>query len=244
MNKTDAKHLLAVLKQDYKCDMDWEGTHYLGLTIDWGYNNCTVHLSMPGYINKALVRFNHTPPDKSQHQPHLHRVPTYGAIIQYTKHIDQLPAATKADQKFIMQVVGVLLYHARAVNSTLLIAHSSLASAQAAPTEHTMSLVKWLLNYAATQPNVVLTYKKSDMILAIHSDASYLSEASARSRVGGHFFCCKDSKNPCNNGAIHNVSKILKAVMSSTAKAELGALCINACKAIPMCQLLKEMGHK
>jgi hypothetical protein len=82
------------------------------------------------------------------------------------------------------------------------------------------------------------------MILAIHGDASYLSEAAALSQAQGHFFCFKDSKNLCNNGAVHNVSKILKAVMSSAAKAELGALYINACKAVPMCQLLKEMGHK
>jgi hypothetical protein len=34
INKTDAEHLLAVLKQDYKCETDWEGTRYLGLTID------------------------------------------------------------------------------------------------------------------------------------------------------------------------------------------------------------------
>jgi hypothetical protein len=201
---------------------------------------------MPGYIDKALIRLNHTPPDKGQHQPHPHTVPTHGATIQYAKHNyqSQSLAATKADQKYIMQVVGVLLYYARAVESTLLIALSSLASMQAAPTEYTMSLVKWLLNYVATQPNTVLVYKKSEMILAIHSDASYLSEASARSQVGGHFFCSKDSKNPHNNGAIHNVSKILKAVMSSAAETELGALYINACKAVPMRQLLKDMGHK
>ncbi len=81
INKTDAKHLLAVLKQDCECDTDWEGTRYLGLTIDWDDKNRKVHLSMPGYIDKALIRFNHTPPDKPQHQPHPHTVPTYGATI-------------------------------------------------------------------------------------------------------------------------------------------------------------------
>jgi hypothetical protein len=79
--------------------MDWEGTRYLGLTIDWDYKSHEVHLSMPGYINKVLLRFNHTPPDKPQHQPHPHMVPTYGATIQYAKHINQSPAATKANQK-------------------------------------------------------------------------------------------------------------------------------------------------
>jgi hypothetical protein len=62
--------------------------------------------------------------------------------------------------------------------------------------------------------------------------------------VGGHFFCSSNIEDPPDNGAILNTSKILKAVMSSTAKAELGALYINAWEAIPMRLLLKEMGHK
>jgi hypothetical protein len=41
-----------------------------------------------------------------------------------------------------------------------------------------------------------------------------------------------------------NISKILKAIMSSAAKAKLGAFYINAREAIPMRHLLKEMGHK
>jgi hypothetical protein len=159
--------------------MDLEGTTYLGLTINWGCKNHKVNLSMPGYINKALVRFNHTPPDKPQYQPHPHMVPTYGSTIQYAKHINQSPAATKADQKYIRQVVRVLLYYTRAVDTTLLVALSSLASLQASLTECTMSLIKWLLGYVATQPNAVLGYKKSDMILAIHSDASCLSKDAA-----------------------------------------------------------------
>jgi hypothetical protein len=53
INKADAKHLLAVLKKDYECNTDWDGTHYVGLTIDWDYNAHKVHLSMPGYIKKS-----------------------------------------------------------------------------------------------------------------------------------------------------------------------------------------------
>ncbi len=47
-----------------------------------------------------------------------------------------------------------------------------------------------------------------------------------------------------NNGAVLNISKIPKAVMSSAAEAKLGALYINAREAIPMQHLLEEMGHK
>jgi hypothetical protein len=199
---------------------------------------------MPGYIEKAVIRFGHEPPDKPQWQPHPHAIPTYGATIQYAKQIDQSRPATKDEQKYIRQVIGVLLYYGRAVGSTLLVALSSLASAQAAPTAYTLELVKWLLNYAVTQPDAILTYEKNDMILAVHSDASYLSEAAARSRVGGHFFCSTDVEDPPNIGAILNISKIITAVMSSAAEAELGALYINAREAVPMRQILEEMGHR
>jgi hypothetical protein len=82
------------------------------------------------------------------------------------------------------------------------------------------------------------------MVIAVHSNASYLSKPLARSHVGGHFFCLSNVDDPPNNGAVLNISKILKAVMSSAAKAKLGTLYINACEAIPMRHLLEEMGHK
>ena len=34
-------------------------------------------------------------------------------------------------------------------------------------------------------PEAILTYKKSDIILMVHSNVSHLSESEARSRVGG-----------------------------------------------------------
>ena len=40
------------------------------------------------------------------------------------------------------------------------------------------------------------------------------------------------------------IAKILKAVMSSAAEAEVGALFINAREVIPIRQTLEEMGHK
>jgi hypothetical protein len=153
INKSDVEHLISVLKQDYGIDTDWEGTRYLGLTLDWDYIKREVYLSMPGYIENALVRFGHEPPDKPQLQPYPHTIPTYGATVQYAKAADTSPAATKAEEKYIRQVIGVLLYYDRAVNSTIITGLSSLAAAQANPTTHTLSLVKWLLDYAATNPN-------------------------------------------------------------------------------------------
>jgi hypothetical protein len=81
------------------------------------------------------------------------------------------------------------------------------------------------------------------VVTTVHSHASYLSKSKARSRAGGHFFCTKDKLFPADNGLVLAVPQIINAVMSSAAKAELGALYIDARKAIPMRHLLIKMGH-
>jgi len=89
-----------------------------------------------------------------------------------------------------------------------------------------------LLDYLATQEEAVFTYNASNMKLAVHSDASYLSEPKACSRAGGHFFLSNDADIPANNGAILNIAHIIKHVMSSTTEAELVALYIMAGEAV------------
>ena len=86
----------------------------------------------------------------------------------------------------------------------------------------------------ATQEEAILTYRVSDMVLAIHSDASYLSKPKSRSRAGGHMFMAGKDKTHINNGAVLSISQIIRAVMSSAAEAKLGALFINAKTAVSM----------
>ncbi len=93
----------------------------------------------------------------------------------------------------------------------------------------------------ASQEKPILTYKASDMVLAIHSNASYLFEPKARSRAGGHMFMSTNDDIPKNSRAILNISQIIRAVMSSAAEAELGALFINAKTVVSMRHTLKEL---
>ena len=125
----------------------------------------------------------------------------------------------------------------------MLVALSAIASEQSRPTATTLAKVDQFLDYAASQEEAVLTYHASDMLLAVHSDASYLSEPKARSRAGGHFYCSTGDEYPPNNGAVLTIAQIIKAVMSSAAEAEVGALFINAREAIPARAALEEMGH-
>ncbi len=59
-----------------------------------------------------------------------------------------------------------------------------------------------LLAYLTTQEDAILTYNASNMILAVHSNASYLSKPKARSQAGGHFFLSSNTPLPPNNGAV------------------------------------------
>ena len=86
-------------------------------------------------------------------------------------------------------------------------------------------------DYMATNPDAKIRYYASDMVLNVHSDASYLTAPGARSRAGGHFFLGSLPKDGCPirlNGAVLALSTILKCVAASAAKAELGALFLNA----------------
>ena len=64
VGREHAEHLMAALEENYTITHDWKGTLYVGITLDWDYKNGQVHLSMPGYVREALLRFNHPFPTK------------------------------------------------------------------------------------------------------------------------------------------------------------------------------------
>ena len=176
------QHLIDTLKTDYEIEEDWDGNQYLGMTLDWDYKTRQVHLSMPGYVEKALARFGHPVPNRPQNQPHKHTIPTYGATVQYAKDEDTSRILSKEEKKYIQQVLGTFLYYGRAVDSTMLTALSSIASAQAEPTEDTLANIKIFLDYAATHQDAVLTYHASDMVLVVRRILPKRTEGTKSSR--------------------------------------------------------------
>jgi hypothetical protein len=251
---TDAQHLMSTLKQLYSVSEDWDGARYCGLTLDWDYANRTVDISIPGYIERALMRFEHPPPTRPQHSPHAWTKPTYGAAIQYAPIHDNSAALDAKDTKRVQEVLGTLLFYARAVDSTMLTAIGTLASQQAHGTAATLQALTHLLNYCATHPDARVRFTASDMVLHVESDASYLTAAKARSRAAGYLYLSSqpddpskpptpDSPPPPPNGAVEVFCQILREVVSSAAEAELAALFHNGKAACPLRLCLEELGH-
>ncbi len=150
---------------------------------------------------------------------------------------DNSTALNATNKRQILEVLGTLLYYPRGINSTLLTAIGELATEQSVCTKTTMATLTQLLNYCTTNPDATLRFTASDMILAVKSDASYLSVIKAHSRAAGYFFLTNSPAHPTDalklNGAVHPLCHIMHEVLSSTAEAELGALFHNGKEACP-----------
>eukprot|EP00957_Ditylum_brightwellii_P079493 6044656-Ditylum_brightwellii.AAC.1 len=70
----------------------------------------------------------------------------------------------------------------------MLVALGTIAAVQNQGTKDTADAIEHLLHYCASHPDAVISYHPSDIILRVHSDASYLSKPKARSRAGGYFY--------------------------------------------------------
>ncbi len=86
---------------------------------------------------KLLTCYSHPAPDKPQHCPYFPNPITYGKDNQAPTPTDESPLLDNAGKKCIQEVVGSFLYYALAVNPTILMALSDIATQQAAPTQNT-----------------------------------------------------------------------------------------------------------
>jgi hypothetical protein len=181
--------------------------------------------------------------------PSTHNIPRPGTSRPYsapkpnaTK--DETPPLTATQCITIQKVTGSVLYYARAVDPTVLMPLNDIATEQANASEKMQAATNQMLNYLATHPDATIRYHASDMILHIHSDASYLSVSNARSRLGGLFFLGnKPPEQDKMNASILNVASVMKNVVASAAESEVGACFHNAQSGAPLRVTLTEMGN-
>jgi hypothetical protein len=100
-----------------------------------------------------------------------------------------------------------------------------------------------LLDYVATHPNTGICYLASNMILAVHTNLLYLSKHNTRSRASARFYLTNKGNKEFNNGAILNLTSIIKHVMSLASEAELAAIYYGCKIAVPIQTTLDKMGH-
>ena len=89
-----ALHLKQVLEKYYEVSVDWTGSLFCGIRLDWNYAKGYVNSSMPGYIGKSRTKFQHAMPKRPQHAPARFQPINYGAKVQ-TADVDTSPKLSK-----------------------------------------------------------------------------------------------------------------------------------------------------
>ena len=246
MGKEHVDHLIKCIKTKYELTKDWAGDLHCGIKLNWVYTACTLDISMPGYITKLLQKYKHCIPSKPQCCLYSLATKQYGKQAQAPIPVVISPKLSPDNVKQIQQIVSSILYYAWAVDITVLMALSSIVIKQTKGTTNTMEKAKHLLDYLATNPDATICYCASDMIMNVHSDAFYLSEADAGSRACRHFFMGWELKdgNPIKlNSVFFPLCAILHFVVASATEAKLGALFLNFKEGMIFRMTLKELGR-
>jgi hypothetical protein len=134
---------------------------------------------MPGYIKKKILEYGHVVPNRLQSCPYAPEPKQFGATAQALAPPDNTPKLNNVGIKPVKKIVGSILYYARTINMTVLMALSSIVTEQTKATDWTLERRMQFLDYLASNNPAKVRFHASDVIMNIHSDTLYLSALGA-----------------------------------------------------------------
>jgi hypothetical protein len=104
----EAHHLHNALLRNYEITTDWGGKVYSGIILKWDYGKHTCDISIPGYVNNVLNRFQHDSPKKTQHTLSKYVTTVYEENTQYATR-DETPLLSTKQCTTIQKITGSVL---------------------------------------------------------------------------------------------------------------------------------------
>jgi hypothetical protein len=151
-------YLLGVLKKFHGVHYNMASNEFAGIDIEWDYTARHCRISMPGYIPMLLLKFKHPHPTKPQLSSYKCLPITYSSKSHITPDPDSLGLLDASHKCRVQEILGSLLYYARAVDNKLLVALSAISARQAKATITTEHTVDLLLDNVATYPSDGIVY--------------------------------------------------------------------------------------
>jgi len=242
-NIDDFNFLVSSLQKKYELHIDLTGSKYIGVRLDWDYLANTVTPSMPNYVAAGIARFCPNGPPLPANTPGIYVPPKFGAP-DLGATVDTTAPATLTDKQFIMEVVGYFLYYARIIDHRMLPSLTFIAKKQSAPTEATLAATQHFLRYAASHQEFKAIIHASDMLLAVISDGSHLSQERAGSIAGGyHHLTNKGASQYDINAPIHALCSSIPTVCGAASETEYASLYLNAQQAYFQRTCLTALGY-
>ncbi len=110
--------LLDLLKKLHGVQFNMAGDKFAGISIKWDYAHIRCQISMPRYIYNLLIKFKHPHLRKPQLFPYKCLPISYGTKKQLTPKSDT-SAILDDNASQLQEIVGSLLYYARAVDNKI-----------------------------------------------------------------------------------------------------------------------------
>jgi hypothetical protein len=111
---------------------------------------------MPGYIKKVLQQYKHEMPKRLQRSPYPVAKIKYGKAAQDPILEDTTRDTSNEEILKVQQVVESILDYARAVDLTVLMSLSTVATEQAKAKVHTTKTMEQLLYYMVSNPDATM----------------------------------------------------------------------------------------
>ena len=112
---------------------------------------------MPGYVKKALKKFNHKPPKRPEHAPHDWTAPIYGQQTQQrATQASTAPLLPPDGKQRIQAIMGTFLYYGLFIDSTILVTLNEIGGQKSTATTNTETKCAKLMDYLHTHPDAVV----------------------------------------------------------------------------------------
>ena len=114
--RSAAEHLFSALRELYTITTDFSAKQkYVGITLDYNKKKRYIDMSIPGYVEKAIQRFQRTNL-KGADSPIIYVPPNYGKHQQEAPMVEPAIPLTAAETQELQEIVGVFLFYSRAVD--------------------------------------------------------------------------------------------------------------------------------
>ena len=202
------------IQQFYKITISDPLTEFIGMSITRNFDDHTITLTQPGYIQNLENKFKYLLP--SQYQSKFPLTPM-AATDSNILHSDEI--LSPADQDVYMSLVGSLLYLSVMTRDDIKFAMAFTTSAMKQATNFHMATAKRILHYLLGTKLLGRTLGgTSDLTFWATADSSYASHDDRKSHYGFSLHFGNSS------GAFYSASKKAKIMAISSTEAEYIAL--------------------
>ena len=121
-----------------------------------------VQISMPCYVCASIHAFQHEKPKQPQDSSYPWTQTVNGNNNQILPEKAPAEELDEHNKKILQKIVGKLLYHARSIDTTMLMALNSLVEVQTKQTIKTAKQITQFLNYSATHLDAITESRKME----------------------------------------------------------------------------------